>query len=166
MFFQYLSLLFQSWHSVCGVRWQLQKERNRTMHEQLYREIEGMQDRLAAWRRVLHQIPEVSMDLPKYPGLCERPAERDGRGLHPGGRCGLYALLGQGDGTHPAPCRMRNCGIYISVRRIAHTTLCRSCHSDIPGNPTPCYLRWYFLQHVDMVCTYLCFHYPNTFPFA
>ena len=34
------------------------------MHEQLYREIEGMQDRLAAWRRVLHQIPEVSMDLP------------------------------------------------------------------------------------------------------
>ena len=93
------------------------------MHEQLYREIEGMQDRLAAWRRVLHQIPEVSMDLPNTLAYVKDRLNEMGVG---------YALLGQGGRHHPALCRMRNCGIYISVRRIAHTTSCRSCHSDIP----------------------------------
>lgn len=102
------------------------------MHEQLYREIEGMQDRLAAWRRVLHQIPEVSMDLPNTLAYVKDRLNEMGVGYTQAGRCGLYALLGQGGRHHPAPCRMRNCGIYISVRQIAHTTSCRSCHSDIP----------------------------------
>ena len=69
------------------------------MHEQLYREIEGMQDRLAAWRRVLHQIPEVSMDLPNTLAYMKDRLNEMGVGYTQAGRCGLYALLGQGDGT-------------------------------------------------------------------
>ena len=64
------------------------------MHEQLYREIEGMQDRLAAWRRVLHQIPEVSMDLPNTLAYMKDRLNEMGVGYTQAGRCGLYALLG------------------------------------------------------------------------
>lgn len=165
MFFQYLSLLFQSWHSVCGVRWQLQKERNRTMHEQLYREIEGMQDRLAAWRRVLHQIPEVSMDLPKYPGLCERPAERDGVGYTQAAAAASTPCWAMGT-AHP--CSSAACGTAVFIFQFVELPIqhCAALAIQISHETRRRYLRWYFLQHVDMVCTYLCFHYPNTFPFA
>lgn len=55
-----------------------------------------MQDRLAAWRRVLHQIPEVGMDLPNTLAYVKDRLNEMGVGSAQAGRCGLYALLGQG----------------------------------------------------------------------
>ena len=114
------------------------------MHEQLYREIEGMQDRLAAWRRVL---PEL------------------GVGYTQAGRCGLYALLGQGDGTILL---CAACGTAVFIFQFVELPIQHraALAIQISHETRHRYLRWYFLQHVDMVCTYLCFHYPNTFPFA
>ena len=55
-----------------------------------------MQDRLAAWRRMLHQIPEVGMDLPNTLAYVKDRLNEMGVGSAQAGRCGLYALLGQG----------------------------------------------------------------------
>ena len=135
------------------------------MHEQLYREIEGMQDRLAAWRRVLHQIPEVSMDLPNTLAYMKDRLNEMGVGYTQAGRCGLYALLGQGDGTLLL---CAACGTAVFIFQFVELPIQHraALAIQISHETRHRYLRWYFLQHVDMVCTYLCFHYPNTFPFA
>ena len=131
------------------------------MHEQLYREIEGMQDRLAAWRRVLHQIPEVPNTL----AYVKDRLNEMGVGYTQAGRCGLYALLGQGDGTILL---CAACGTAVFIFQFVELPIQHraALAIQISHETRHRYLRWYFLQHVDMVCTYLCFHYPNTFPFA
>ena len=105
------------------------------------------------------------MDLPNTLAYVKDRLNEMGVGYTQAGRCGLYALLGQGDGTILLRAA---CGTAVFIFQFVELPIqhCAALAIQISHETRRRYLRWYFLQHVDMVCTYLCFHYPNTFPFA
>lgn len=69
------------------------------MLEQLYHEAEQLQDKVIAYRRDLHQIPEVGMDLPNTLAYVKKCLGTLGIDYQEVGRCGLSALIGRGERT-------------------------------------------------------------------
>lgn len=62
------------------------------------REAEALQPQLVAWRRALHQVPEVGMDLPQTMGFIREELDKLGISYHYYGEIScIEAVLGQGE---------------------------------------------------------------------
>lgn len=69
------------------------------MLEAIMNEADALRDQVAAYRRALHQSPEVGMDLPKTRAFVEQCLDELGVAYRELGRCGVVAVLGQGEKT-------------------------------------------------------------------